>query len=996
MMHELHDATGRGVFVFGDTRIQILRGDLLRPGVPVDVMVSTDDNYLTMGSGVARALAEKAGPHYVRAVQKQSPVKAGTVVTTRVDRLPKPGLDVKYVLHGTVIDYDTSDSSLEELVYRTTAKCLAEADALRVKSIVFPALAAGSGGLPLSRCAHQMCSAIKAFLAQERRIESIYVMLHVPLLENGAPDPAELASRESKHRPFFEEASLVLGTPYNPASGVRQTQSFYGREAELGTLQAIISAPPEDDRGKRHAVILGGPSIGKRALLDQLFCWSRDPSSGIRKGQCVAQLTIGRVHRNTPKSFIYRRFLSALAELERDKRLLQEIADARANPDLDCEGFLRFLDGHADRYQEVVFLVDRLPRLLDMDRDKDVQELAGVRAFWTDLDDLQRRVRFIYTAREQEYRTLFRERLDPLTQTFKHRIQEIRLACLPERERDAWVDALFQRYLGRTNGVRSAVHRFFEQEAGLHPYLISLVGYAVVAAIKRSEITDPGSCPVEATLGDDLPRFLYQAIQDIEGHRQRFFDELLAGCDAGEQFALKTLAEAKAREREQLLLLGESDAQSVARLRELTETGSRSFLALDTLARLQDRGILVHAQDKESADFMAGSFGDYVARFFGVGASQSHSGQPRTVTITLIRPEPDAIMSLFRGTGATTAQALKKLPEQREYKFLADLGESVRHWRDPTKYPGPAPYRNPEAAGNYILTQFTTGAIKGFLQNLPDQSTISLAVDHALKDIPWELMLEPAYTGEIRFSFGRSVVGQESRRFAPPVRGNGTVKALLIGDPTDNIPQARAEIEVLARRLRRDRRFQPEVRLGSEGCTAAELLVEMGSGQYGLIHYSGHSVYDGSQSAWLLAGGETIATDELTSALQMQPPALVISSSCESARAGEPGPARYEFQTFDLASAFLEAGVEAYVGTLWEVQSGPASEFTRAFYTAFLSGECGLGECVRRGKWACKRNEISSQISGGSTILINWLAFVLYGDPHARPGDLFPVMQRSG
>ena len=128
-----------------------------------------------------------------------------------------------------------------------------------------------------------------------------------------------------------------------------------------------------------------------------------------------------------------------------------------------------------------------------------------------------------------------------------------------------------------------------------------------------------------------------------------------------------------------------------------------------------------------------------------------------------------------------------------------------------------------------------------------------------------------------------------------------------------------------------------------------------------------------------------ITTDRLTSALQMGPPALVFSSSCESAAGGAPQPIRYENQTFDLPSAFLQAGVEAYVGTLWEVESSAARRFVEVFYRAFLSGENNLGECMRLAKWAGKKDEQYKDS-------INWLSFILYGDPHLKPGELFPAM----
>ncbi len=109
---------------------------------------------------------------------------------------------------------------------------------------------------------------------------------------------------------------------------------------------------------------------------------------------------------------------------------------------------------------------------------------------------------------------------------------------------------------------------------------------------------------------------------------------------------------------------------------------------------------------------------------------------------------------------------------------------------------------------------------------------------------------------------------------------------------------------------------------------------------------------------------------------------MVVSSSCQSAAGVAGQAARYENQTFDLPSAFLQAGVEVYVGTLWSVVSRAAERFVEGFYGGFLSGK-SLGVCLQQGKRAIR----------GSSVRTDRLAFIMYGDPHARPGELFPAMR---
>jgi O-acetyl-ADP-ribose deacetylase (regulator of RNase III) len=961
-------------FPFGSTTVRIIQGNILAPDVDVDAVVSSDDNYLTMGGGVSRLLAEQAGPEYVRAAQVQCPVRAGAVVATKAYRLPKHGLNVKHVLHGAVIDYDTYDLPLEQVVYQVTANSLEKAEELGLSSILFPAFATGAGGLAMETCARQMCSAIKAYLAQERPLKMIYVILYLPQDTNGKTDLAKVSQRIGRNQRFFREANLVLGVPYNPALNIRQTRDFCGRADALQKLEEVITDKVD---GKRHAVILGGPRIGKWVLLDQLFHQAQQPGSPLSQGRRVAQVTFGRVHQNTPAPFIYHKLLRSLGEGEEDAQVIEELGRAYADASMNCDHFLKFLEDHSDHYPQVVFLMDHLPQLLQM----------GAADFWRDLDRLGERVRLVFTATEdKQYQAL----QDQFSDGFKAGLEEIRLKCVEEQKRRTWINALYQRYLDRS--PTDSEHDFFKEEAGRHPYLISLSCYALIEALKRDVLTNPMH-PTEYNRNTLAP-FFQTARSTMEGPRRAFFDLLMGpSLAARERSDLQNLAQAIAIEEERQSLLRDldrdpPDPDAVTRWQELQKEGDpRQNLHDETLRQLEARGYLVDAASPATAQSMARSFAIYMAEFFGVGRRREEDDQPRDVVISLLSPEPQVISTLFRGRGARIVTAQKQLLPEIKAEFMDSFGRYISHRLHPDRYPASELFKDLEEVGNYVLTQFATGAIKRYLQNPPQGSTISLVVHDDLKDIPWELMLETAYAGEIPFRVGRSIVSpQQPTNINPPVRGDGRIKALLIGDPTDDLAEARNEVQNLADRLRRDDHSEdPDVLIGSEQCQRITLLNALASGKYALIHYSGHSRFDGYQSAWQLKDGKDITTDLLTSALQMTPPAFVFSSSCESAVGGEPQPIQYEDQTFDLPSAFLQAGVEAYIGTLWEVESLAARRFVEIFYGAFLSGEHNLGECLRRAKWACKQQ--------GDRI--NWPAFILYGEPHTEPGDLFPALRKQ-
>jgi hypothetical protein len=850
-----------------------------------------------------------------------------------------------------------------------------------------------------------MCSAIKAYLAQERPLEAIYIILYLP-------DKPEQEHKD-RNAAFIAEANLVLGVPYNPTLNIRQTREFYGRQEELKGIESVIT-DTKPDKGKHNVVILGGPRIGKWTLLDQLFERAQKPDSALKQGRHVVKVTFGRVHENTPASFVYRKFLCALHEIEQDEDIKREIKEAYADPEMDCAKFLRFLEDHSNRYPQVVFLVDHLPQLLDMEGEG-AEKFKDVRAFWRDIDRLKERVRFVYTARAD---TQYQQLLDRLSGRFKDGLEVIRLKCVSEEDRESWINGLYQRYLERD--ATSVEQRFIKQEAGSHPYLIGLACYALIEAIKRDAIMNPEHHPKKYTEGS-LERFFRQARQVIEGSRRAFFDQLMEPIDREELVLveLRTLATAVATEEEIDQLrqdLQKEDPDAKRRVQDLRDIMlyQRHYLHQETLRQLEARGYLVSADEAKpvepaTAQFMAKPFWLYVEDYFRTRRRMQEVVQPKDLVITLLKgyQEPVAateaadapskslgqdahvIRTMFRSRGARIITAQKPFPPEIRQEFMDSFSQLINNRLHPAKHPDPGVFQDLEEVGNYILTQFTTIEVKRHLQDLPHGSTVLLLVDDALKDIPWELMLETAYAGEIPFRVGRSIVSpRQPSLVRPPVRGPGKIKALLIGNPTDDLTTAKREVEWLAETLQRDERFaEPDVLIGASDCQRIRLLSRLSSSEYGLVHYSGHTRFDGERSAWQLRDGN-ITTDRLTNALQMAPPVLVFSSSCESAKASKSKVIKYEDQTFDLPSAFLQAGVEAYVGTLWEVYTEPAQGFVQEFYSAFLSAEYNLGECVRRAKWACKQR-------GRWQERIHWLAFVLYGDPHIRPGDLFPALRKQ-
>lgn len=94
---------------------------------------------------------------------------------------------------------------------------------------------------------------------------------------------------------------------------------------------------------------------------------------------------------------------------------------------------------------------------------------------------------------------------------------------------------------------------------------------------------------------------------------------------------------------------------------------------------------------------------------------------------------------------------------------------------------------------------------------------------------------------------------------------------------------------------------------------------------------------------------------------------IVTLNACQVGRSG------YRLTgTGGFAQAFLKAGAGAFIGTLWSVGDSPARTFTETLYSA-LRSRSKLAEAVAQAREAARK-------AGDAT----WLAYVVYGHPHAR------------
>ena len=277
--------------------------------------------------------------------------------------------------------------------------------------------------------------------------------------------------------------------------------------------------------------------------------------------------------------------------------------------------------------------------------------------------------------------------------------------------------------------------------------------------------------------------------------------------------------------------------------------------------------------------------------------------------------------------------------------------------------------------GRLLFDSLLPAATKETLRSL-EGGELTLVLDEGLVFVPWELM----HTGRgfigLDFAVGRVV------RTASLVAGGarptpqGPWRMLVLCDPRGDLMGSyyegltlRDELDAASDRLSVDLRSS-EVGVGE----VRELVRE-----YDVIHYAGHAELHPTRprdSGWLLSDGVLSAAALLDLAGGPSFPRLVFSNACRSGRVDGPMALSGDGDAiYSVAHAFLLAGVQHYIGTLWDVPDEPACHFALAFYEELVRGT-RLGEAIRR-----SRHALTARY-GEDTVL--WASYVLYGEPGAR------------
>lgn len=254
------------------------------------------------------------------------------------------------------------------------------------------------------------------------------------------------------------------------------------------------------------------------------------------------------------------------------------------------------------------------------------------------------------------------------------------------------------------------------------------------------------------------------------------------------------------------------------------------------------------------------------------------------------------------------------------------------------------------------------------------QAPLSLLLDPALLDYPWEML--PA--GEKALGLLRPISRMVLLRDAVRAAARRGTRMLLIANPTGDLTALHEAAENLLHTLRQHYGRGQTRFLAGPRATRAQVLSALETTD--ALVFLGHAspcAPDTDSGGWHLADGTL--TPRHFAALRAVP-ALVLACACASARTGG-GAQELQFAEGggDVAEALLLAGVEQFFGTLWPVSAVSGADFAAVILDALLEGR-PAGTAMLHARRALLREIPQGLLDGG--------AYVHYGRPDWRlPGE---------
>ncbi len=235
----------------------------------------------------------------------------------------------------------------------------------------------------------------------------------------------------------------------------------------------------------------------------------------------------------------------------------------------------------------------------------------------------------------------------------------------------------------------------------------------------------------------------------------------------------------------------------------------------------------------------------------------------------------------------------------------------------------------------------------------------------------------------------------------PPPPPRRVLRVLVVADPAEDAPLPGAQkegVEVAdlfeafnSAPHRVGNRVEVTRMIGPAVATRTNVLREVMSRSYDVLHYAGHCTYnkdDPPASGWVFSGGELLSAFELNRIDRI--PKFVFSNACESGIT----PERPEGRTVELAPSFAEAffqrGVANFVCTAWPVDDLAARQFALWLYAGLLGlpveprSSVDTQDALRPRVMYAAMRDARRQIALTNRGARTWGSYQHYGNPYFR------------
>ena len=269
-----------------------------------------------------------------------------------------------------------------------------------------------------------------------------------------------------------------------------------------------------------------------------------------------------------------------------------------------------------------------------------------------------------------------------------------------------------------------------------------------------------------------------------------------------------------------------------------------------------------------------------------------------------------------------------------------------------------------EKNGQELAQILFGGKADDLLAKIPE-AKIVIIHDVESSHIPFEMMRTeiagtPAITSGISRRLAIRGVPVEELLARPPKAG--LLNVLLVIDPSDNLPGAQQEGLAIETVLNSNNKIHLTVlHKDRELPTRQTFLNAISSAD--ILHYCGHAFFDGpgeNESGLILRDGNCTLAD----LRGRDVPRVAFVNACEAGRVR----GNHINEAASFAEFFLRSGIEAYLGTYWEVGDNAAQTFAKEVYSQLISGN-RLDEAVTQGRKILKQQNEA-----------DWANYLLYGD----------------